>query len=141
MVLNRLSRGVITLLVPFVLCTGGGAAVAQVVLSQDEGAPSTDKSAAFQVNERGMTYGSAASSDHDPDLIYAIGDHGKKGYVLAVDLNGKTPTSPEEAVAMTLAQDKGTPPVIPLYESDGVTQIDTFTLSKTTEVDVTDSGR
>jgi hypothetical protein len=101
--------------------------------AKDPGAPKTEPSS-FQTNARGMTYGSAAGGgDVDPDLILATGDDGTTGYVLASDLNGPEPKSAEEAVAMTLAAQRGEMPTIPLYASDGVTKIGTFTFSSSVD--------
>lgn len=91
----------------------------------------------YAVNENGQTYGVSVDSPYIedvPDLQLAEGDNGITGYVYTYDLIFKDmPANPEEAVAMMEARAEakanGTyePKVINVYESDGVTVIDTFT--------------
>lgn len=80
----------------------------------------------YEVNPNGQTYGSdfcAASVEEAPDLIAVIGINGVSGYVYGQELNQK-PATPEEAVAMTLA-DQGSY-TIPVYDVDGETILDYF---------------
>lgn len=83
----------------------------------------------WPVNARGQTYGSNASvgpEGNEPDLILVEATNGRTGYVLKTDLNGPMPKTPEEALAWQEAR-KGQPPrEIPVYLSDGVTQIGVF---------------
>ena len=87
----------------------------------------------YEVNENGQTYGVCVDSTYiedAPDLQPAIGDNGIKGYVYTYDLIYKgAAKNPEEAVAQMEAMKNGTyePTVIDVYESDGVTVIDTLT--------------
>lgn len=86
----------------------------------------------YEVNENGQTYGIGDANyvEDLPDLQRAEGDSGIIGYVYTEDLLHKgAPKNPEEAVAMMEAIENGTyvPKVINVYESDGVTVIDTFT--------------
>ena len=87
----------------------------------------------YEVNENGQTYGVCVDSvyiEDSPDLQPAIGDNGIRGYVYTEDLIHKgAAKNPEEAVAMMEAKANGTyvPVVMNVYESDGVTVIDTFT--------------
>lgn len=86
----------------------------------------------YEVNENGQTYGVGYANyvEDLPDLQRAEGDSGIIGYVYTEDLLHKgAPKNPEEAVAMMEAIENGTyvPKVINVYESDGVTVIDTFT--------------
>lgn len=86
----------------------------------------------YEVNENGQTYGIGDANyvEDLPDLQLAEGDNGIKGYVYTYDLLYKDmPTNPEEAVALMESKANGTyvPKVINVYESDGVTVIDTFT--------------
>ncbi|MCM1507853.1 MAG: hypothetical protein NC177_12075 [Ruminococcus flavefaciens] len=86
----------------------------------------------YEVNENGQTYGVAVGNyaEDFPDLQPVIGDNGIKGYAYTEDLLYKgAAKNPEEAVAQMEAIANGTyvPVVIDVYESDGVTVIDTFT--------------
>lgn len=86
----------------------------------------------YEVNENGQTYGIGDANyvEDLPDLQCAIGDNGIKGYIYTEDLLHKgAPKNPEEAVALMESKANGTyvPKVINVYESDGVTVIDTFT--------------
>lgn len=87
----------------------------------------------YEVNENGQTYGVCVDSpyvDDAPDLQPVIGDNGIEGYAYTEDLLYKgAAKNPEEAVAQMEAIANGTyePVVINVYESDGVTVIDTFT--------------
>ena len=66
---------------------------------------------------------SDTGNERIPELIRAVGDNGVQGYVRLQDLDGPEPSSPEEAVAIS-GQDR----VIPVYEADGVTIVDQYTL-------------
>lgn len=90
------------------------------------------------VNSSGQTYGVSGSIEGEPDLVSAIGTapDGRtiEGYAFASELNGSSPdhpgmpTSPEEAVRWTEEIQQKYPNgwTIPVYESDGTTQIGTF---------------
>ncbi|PLX13903.1 MAG: peptidase M56 BlaR1 [Marinilabiliales bacterium] len=81
----------------------------------------------YQRNENGQTYGSdmyATSLDTVPDLVLAQDENGTVGYVRSVDLYGKQPKTPEEAVKMNLKP--GSFRHIPLYAVDGKTVIGKF---------------
>ncbi len=86
----------------------------------------------YTVNEQGETYGSApyvyGKIVKEPDLISAIGVDGVKGYVKATDLNGPSFSSPEEAIAYQEKMQAAGSRSIPLYESDGRTEIGEFIL-------------
>lgn len=93
----------------------------------------------WEINANGETYGSAADAiipdqgmtqeelyEYYPDLIRAMGDHGREGYVRKSDLlKPFTPNDLDEAIEMH--ENGAFSGKIPLYEVDGVTQIDTFT--------------
>jgi hypothetical protein len=87
----------------------------------------------YEVNEYGQTFGSTLDvmyvSDY-PDLVAVLGDNGIRGYAYQTDLDGEQPSCPEEAVRMMEERERnGNPPrVINVYESDGRTVIDTFTI-------------
>lgn len=86
----------------------------------------------YEVNENGQTYGIGDANyvEDLPDLQRVIGDNGIIGYAYTEDLLYKgAAKNPEEAVAQMEAIANGTyePVVMNVYESDGVTVIDTFT--------------
>lgn len=87
-------------------------------------------------NELGMTYGpqhlpgsspvggtQIDPETYGPDLVLTFGDDGTLGYTKRADLNGPMPRNPAEAAAMIPV-----PRSVPLYSSDGVTVIGTFTI-------------
>lgn len=82
----------------------------------------------YPVNKNGQTYGPniyGSPPGTHPDLLAAIGDHGKKGYILYSQLM-ETPKNPKEAIAWMKRKSKIKK--IPLYKNDGKTSIDTYTL-------------
>ncbi len=88
----------------------------------------------YPKNAHGQSFGKAPideaaneSAPIFPDLVAVVGDDGKEGYVRSADLegDGHEPATPEDAIAM---QAKAHDRVLPVYESDGTTQIDTFTV-------------
>ncbi|MBN1459971.1 MAG: hypothetical protein JXA57_10560 [Armatimonadetes bacterium] len=82
----------------------------------------------WPTNERGQTYGTpqeTAVGYHEPDLMRVLATNGKTGYALSADLAGPEPSSPEEALEWQ-AEHGSEPRTIPVYESDGVTQIGVF---------------
>jgi len=100
----------------------------------------------YDVNENGLTYGSAVfavSPDTEPDLISAIGIDGTEGYVYSVDLQEDLPKTPEEAVIKTKALKENVQQVngsvivktIPLYDIDGKTVIGEFAITSGLEAD------
>ena len=98
--------------------------------------PHKDKSE-YEVNENGETFGTGADAKYpedEPDLVAALGDNGIEGYVRKTELDGETPSTPEEAIRLQEERKaKGNPPrIINVYESDGVTVIDTFTIGSRT---------
>ncbi len=83
----------------------------------------------YNINENNEIYGSElflAEYNITPDLILAEGNNGKIGYVRYEDLNEETPNDLGEAIEYqsNLPDSR----VIPLYDSDGVTVIDSFTI-------------
>lgn len=90
----------------------------------------------YPTNESGLTYGPdapwAITIDDEPDLQAVIGDHGTKGYCYKNDSlrPDDGPGSPEEAIARQEEAKKYGQPGIVLfvYESDGKTIVDTFTM-------------
>ncbi|MGV9192739.1 hypothetical protein ACQ143_00120 [Microbacterium sp. MC2] len=87
---------------------------------------------AFDVNEYGQTigeYGVGLRSDPaaEPELILAVGEDGKEGYVYTVEAFGAVPATPEEALENQAGI--GVDPLqkrIPLYDEDGKTVIGTY---------------
>lgn len=78
----------------------------------------------YPTNAQGQTYG-PPTGDFWPDLMLAEGNNGVQGYVYTSDLTGEPPTTIEEA----LARNPDEPFDIPVYKSDGITVIDTFTVN------------
>lgn len=73
----------------------------------------------YPTNAAGQTYGAAIDGSPQPDLVGAIGDCGRSGYVERDRLEEPPPWEPG-------AGNTGPQP-FPVYESDGTTQIDTYT--------------
>lgn len=90
------------------------------------------------VNARGETYGAEGGPDGSPDLIHVAGISPSGGqvfgYARAADLNAfspehpELPSNPEEAVRLQSERDAKYPDGwdIPVFESDGETQIGRF---------------
>lgn len=84
----------------------------------------------YGVNSHGQTYGSFAVEGEDPDLGAVVATNGREGFVLTSaykDAIGLTdlPSSPEEALREQ-EERSGTGISLPVYESDGRTQIGEF---------------
>jgi hypothetical protein len=81
---------------------------------------------AYKTNADGQTYGTdggaPAGPVDEPDLEAVIATNGEQGYAYASQLNGPTPTSPAQAAA----ENNQPARTIPVYESDGKTQIGQF---------------
>jgi hypothetical protein len=119
--------------------TPEGAATAGVTMQYVNYVPTM-----FGVNENGETYGAGMSDQGQPDLILveATGSDGNpiQGYVRTVDMNPSIwgpdhtddPATPEEAVQWAAELEDKYPNGwdIPVYESDGTTQIGTFHLGR-----------
>jgi hypothetical protein len=80
----------------------------------------------YPTNASGDTFGPNKPLVEDPDLMAVMATNGKVGYCYRTDLGGshQPPGTPEEAVAGNEATLRGR--MIPVYESDGVTQIGVF---------------
>ena len=105
----------------------------QPPLADENGSPVPHSDTEYAVNESGQTYGAGLRvmyTEDLPDLVAVIGDNGKEGYIRKSDFIGYEPQTPAEAVRITERQDAGLlpPEVYPVYLSDGVTEIDTFTV-------------
>ncbi|HEY0642747.1 MAG TPA: hypothetical protein VGD39_04955 [Nocardioides sp.] len=74
----------------------------------------------YPTNADGLTYGAQARDSASlPDLVAVVGDCGATGYVLRSDLEDEAPWEPGAG--------DGGPRTFPVFESDGVTQVDTYT--------------
>lgn len=115
-----------------------GAAVASASSNEPVPAPS------YQRNDAGMTYGSALDArtiEEIPDLIKAEATNGRIGYVKQAELDevsGASVSNPEEALAwnkeVETRRTRGESIEIPVYLSDGVTQIGVFTIDTSGEL-------
>lgn len=77
------------------------------------------------VNAKGETYGVESQQNGSPDLIAVMATNGQSGYAYAKDLHGgPMPTSPEDAVKNFSTPRP--PREIPVFQSDGETQIGVF---------------
>ena len=145
MSVNIVSRKTLYIVVVAALLgLAGGAAVAESVLApagvatREGGKPTPGMAPTYQTNAAGQTYGvlSAAVLPKDgPDLILVQAMEGKEGYVLKKTLDevtGANVSSPAEAVAWQQRQDAASwvNTSIPVFESDGVTRIGSFEVSR-----------
>ena len=80
----------------------------------------------YPMNASGDTFGPNKPLVEDPDLMSVMATNGKIGYSYRTELLGshQPPGTPEEAVASNERSLRGY--TIPVYESDGVTQIGVF---------------
>ena len=116
--------------VAFLAAMTCGAAIALPVVtdaSRDASNPPASSDGSFPVNSHGQTYGSDFDSRETPDLVLAIGDNGRRGYVNASELYGEPPKNAEEAAEQMKAA--GSVRVLTLYAEDGETVLGTFTTS------------
>lgn len=79
----------------------------------------------YPTNATGQTYGRAMDNAPQPDLVSAIGDCGRTGYIERDRFEEPPPWVPGAG---------SKPQSFPVYESDGITQIDTFTQDPGTTV-------
>lgn len=112
---------------------GAGASAASpsaAATSYPPGQGPTPKPGTWPTNARGQTYGSSGQANAEPgepDLIEAIATDGKTGYVLRTEMELPPPANPSEAAARNTAP----PRTIPVYQSDGLTQIGVFVIGGT----------
>ena len=78
----------------------------------------------YPMNAFGLTFGPNKGLVEEPDLMAVLATNGKHGYSYRKDLDGPMPTSPAEASASNDRSLRGY--TIPVYESDGKTQIGVF---------------
>jgi hypothetical protein len=79
----------------------------------------------FGVNAAGQSFGITGSAQGEPDLIAVVATNGKEGYVFREDLEDADGTTD----AANGVQTHGSPQTLPVYESDGTTQVGEFKLS------------
>jgi hypothetical protein len=86
----------------------------------------------FGVNANGQSYGITGDPRGEPDLIAVVATNGRQGYVYRAELEEADGTSavrqfdsPDDAVAWQEAN-AGIVQSVPVYESDGTTQIGEF---------------
>ena len=80
------------------------------------------------VNAKGETYGVESQENGTPDLIAVMATNGQSGYAYATDLyGGPEPSSPEDA-AKNFSTSRP-PHEIPVFQSDGETQVGVFMAS------------
>ena len=101
--------------------------------------PAPVETARFPINANGQTYGASESVTFEdwPDLILVEASNGEAGYVerdLLNEVTGANVASPEEAVAWQKRSDAEgwTTKEIPVYKSDGKTEIGTFPIRRST---------
>jgi hypothetical protein len=90
--------------------------------------PGAPAASVYPTNANGQTYGPDLPMVDQPDLVLVGATNGKTGYCLRTDLWGPMPKTLEEAAAYMKAAQTGKDRVIPVYESDGTTQIGVFTI-------------
>lgn len=87
-----------------------------------------------QTNSQGLTYGSIFSISEDcsilPDMILVVGVNGENGYVYTTDWRAAQASNPAEAEAF-VAQGTVT---LPVYDCEGMAQIDEFIITYSGEV-------
>ncbi len=95
----------------------------------------------FPQNSAGQTYGSAADAQalaDGPDLVAVVGDSGVLGFVYNEELNGSHFTTLAEALTWEADRDAGKLVTLKVYDLDGQTVVDTFTLDNGTVEESTD---
>lgn len=97
-----------------------------VASDQNESAPANEGRPALggwpeDANGDGVISDSGA--ERIPELITTVGDNGVEGYTRYEDLEGPEPANPQQALEMS-----GEKRTIPLYASDGVTVIGSYTI-------------
>lgn len=110
----------------------GGAALAGAFDSDSPApwpTPPLPAESVYPTNAAGQTYGGGKELVEEPDLVKVLATNGKHGYCLRSDLDGPadgiTPSTPPEVTeAINEAGLRGR--TIPVYESDGITQIGVF---------------
>jgi hypothetical protein len=110
-----------------------------IVVAYSASADASNEQFNYNTNEHGQTFGSAMfaeSYETEPDLISAMGENGVFGYVYKEDLYCPTPSTREEALAMSQTRIKTQ--TIPLYASDGRTVIGEFIIGGAVVIEMRD---
>jgi hypothetical protein len=81
------------------------------------------------VNASGQTYG-VTNQRGMPDLVAVIATNHRSGYVYASQLNGPTPKTPSQALALQKAGENARPRVLTVYEADGKTPVGKFVVGR-----------
>lgn len=87
--------------------------------------PRLDGSYQYSINESGQTFGSKVYErqlGYAPDLVLARGDNGHSGYIYSEEMEQL------DSYALSNRQIPDSEKTITLYQSDGITPIDTFTI-------------
>lgn len=90
--------------------------------------------AEYNLNANGKTYGSASMASNEselPDLIGVVGENGTNGYIMKSDFILEQPASPDEVPEYMEKKrkiEKQGGYKVPVYDVDGVTVIDEFTI-------------
>ena len=126
---KRRSVVVVALAAALAALTLGGAALAGAFDSHSPARwpkPPLPAESVYPTNAAGQTYGGEKPLVKAPDLVAVVATNGKHGYCLSSDINPPPhpPKTHEEAEAMSDRALRGY--TIPVYESDGVTQIGVF---------------
>lgn len=144
---RRHRRGAILGGIGLVVATAGGVTATAFNLDQPPpgvsltpGGPTGEAIAPnWPVNTAGQTYGDESGPilyEDRPDLILVVAGNGRMGYVerdLLDELTGANVSTPEEALEWQRQQDEAGPQpsiYIPVYQSDGTTQVGTFEIDR-----------
>lgn len=87
-----------------------------------------------ETNAKGLTFGSAlalSAEGEEPDLVSVFADSGQIGYAFTSDLEAASGLvdTPSEASKYQKSVSSKLAKKVPVYESDGVTVIGTFTIT------------
>lgn len=125
-------------LVVLVLSATLGAGVAFAATQNDLGGSGVQAPAGTTPDGRsfgGFPDSEDAAFEDLPELVAVVGDHGIKGYADKRPLfgEGAEPPSPDSKEWDDYVIENAKPIVVPVFASDGVTKVDTFTIG---DVDV-----
>ena len=94
------------------------------------------RSSVMKVNASGETYGTLSQQGEMPDLIAAVANNGKKGYIKKTDVEANSPTCPADAVRKMEKMERAGDRTIPVYKADGITIIGDFTIENTRKTSI-----
>lgn len=89
------------------------------------------RSSVMKVNASGETYGTLSQQGEMLDLIAAVANNGKEGYIKKTDVEANSPTCPADAVRKMEKMERAGDRTIPVYKADGITIIGDFTIENT----------